>query len=403
MSKRKRIAIITTWFPPKNGVAVNRMKAFAEYLSKDFDVSVFSEGEYSDSLEEKCNVHYLKSAAWGKWIKHSTNDSKPIHHLKSLCNVFVAKLGMSPFSSWKNKVLESLERENHKHPFDVVISSFSPVEPLEVGMAFKKKFPKLKWIVDFRDGFSNNPNINEHTRRQRQLFEKEINEYVDVVTTVSEPLLKEFKQNIPEAKFYQEIRNGYNHSLNKSVNRNDIFTIGFSGTLYGLNKPDIFFKVLNQLIESKQLPEEIKLKFVGTSQNFSIPIGLKSKVEFLPKVPYNDAIHEMSTADVNLLLLAPVAQKGIYSGKLFDYLSVEKPILAMIDTNDVAAELIREHKAGFVADFYNETEIAEVTLQAYQLWEKKEALDIDKSKTERLHRKYQVEKLSNLIHQILAE
>ena len=44
-SKNKKIALITTWYPPINGIAVNRMNAFANYLSERFEVEVFCLGK----------------------------------------------------------------------------------------------------------------------------------------------------------------------------------------------------------------------------------------------------------------------------------------------------------------------------------------------------------------------
>ena len=39
--KKKHIILVTTWFPPANSVAVNRMEAFVRYFDKDvFEIDV---------------------------------------------------------------------------------------------------------------------------------------------------------------------------------------------------------------------------------------------------------------------------------------------------------------------------------------------------------------------------
>ena len=53
-----------------------------------------------------------------------------------------------------------------------------------------------------------------------------------------------------------------------------------------------------------------------------------------------------------LLLLIPDAGgrgKGVLSGKVFEYLAAERPILAAVPPDGAAAELIRETGAGIVA------------------------------------------------------
>ena len=53
-----------------------------------------------------------------------------------------------------------------------------------------------------------------------------------------------------------------------------------------------------------------------------------------------------------LLLLIPEAGgrgRGVLSGKVFEYLAAERPILAVVPPDGAAAELIRETGAGVVA------------------------------------------------------
>jgi len=103
------------------------------------------------------------------------------------------------------------------------------------------------------------------------------------------------------------------------------------------------------------------------------------------------------------LILPADDRKGVYSGKLFDYLSVKKPIIAVIDLNDVAAQLIQQLNAGYVADFNNPNDIASSILAAFSLWKNKVSLDVDDEKFALLHRKHQVKKLELLIHKLLKQ
>ena len=68
-----RIALITVWFQPNNGVAVNRMNTFANYLGKDFNLEVFTLGKENKTISTDFGkVHYLKTNRFWDKIKHKT-------------------------------------------------------------------------------------------------------------------------------------------------------------------------------------------------------------------------------------------------------------------------------------------------------------------------------------------
>jgi hypothetical protein len=95
--------------------------------------------------------------------------------------------------------------------------------------------------------------------------------------------------------------------------------------------------------------------------------------------------------------------KGVYTGKLFEYISAQKPILGLIDVEDVAAKLILETKSGEVVDFYNVDEIKKAILEIQEGWRVKKMLSIDAEKVKLLHRREQVKQLEKLIGELLKD
>ena len=59
-------------------------------------------------------------------------------------------------------------------------------------------------------------------------------------------------------------------------------------------------------------------------------------------------IHQMSRESQMLLLLKweDPQERGIYTGKIFEYLAARRPILATGGSSDVVTELLNETKAG---------------------------------------------------------
>jgi glycosyltransferase involved in cell wall biosynthesis len=193
------------------------------------------------------------------------------------------------------------------------------------------------------------------------------------------------------------VRNGFDHTLKPIKNFNTEFTFTYAGTFYGKRKPDTFFKAMLALHADGKLPLHWKIQFIGTHHNFSIPVEFKDNSVFLEAVSNDTAVELLAKSDCNLLIHPPSEAKGIFTGKLFDYLSVYKPILALVDKEDVAAELIADCGAGFSCDFYSISEIKTAILEIIELWSNQELLDYQGNKIQQLHRRDKVKKLEKLL------
>ena len=402
MIKKKRIALITTWFPPKNGVAVNRMHAFAKYLSDDYEVEVFTDDVTTKTIEgEKFLIHYVSSDSVLNNLKHKTTDNWFRHNFISVVNVTKGILGYSTLSKWVKSTLSKLREQHANKPFDVIISSFSPFEPHLVAHHFVKQ-TQLPWIADMRDEMSKNPFATLGEKKQLIKQEREVGNYAMAITSVSYPILNDFKSLLPRVKYFEELRNGFDHDLKFELSAiNEIYTIGYFGNFYGQRKPDTFFKAIENLKKSKDIV--IKFKIVGAHKTFSIPNSLRQYVEILPPMDYLNAVKYMETMDANVLIHPAGVHKGVYTGKLFDYISVGKPVIGIIDKEDVAAELIQEFSCGYIADFYDVEEIETILLHAYNDWKNGIVKRASDQEIATLHRKNEVKKLSKLIEKLTAQ
>jgi glycosyltransferase involved in cell wall biosynthesis len=70
----------------------------------------------------------------------------------------------------------------------------------------------------------------------------------------------------------------------------------------------------------------------------------------LPYAPRREALQLQRDSEALLLLIPDAAGrgKGVLSGKVFEYLAAERPILALVPPDGAAAELIRDAGAGVV-------------------------------------------------------
>jgi glycosyltransferase involved in cell wall biosynthesis len=405
LEKHKRLALITNWYPPKSGVAVNRMKAFANYLSLDYVVEVFCDGleNKTEIINDRLIVHFIESKHILDQLKSNPKDFKLLHNVKTALRILASKIWQEPLKNWKKETLARLKKVHEKDPFDIIVSSYAPKDPHQIALQFKNDFPNVKWLADMRDEMYLNQNIHGKIKLELKKLEEEIAEVVDGIISVSEPIVKAFKENYPHILFFDEIRNGFDFdrsSLLKSEVENNNVKIGYFGTFYGGRKPERFF---NAIIEVQtDFPElTIEIHLVGTHKNFDIPSKLQNNVIMHPPMPYTKAIEFMHSMDANLLVEPISERKGIFTGKIFDYLAVKKPIIAIVDTTDVAADLIQEMNAGYIASFDDAKDQAEMISLFFKDFSNHKIMAGSEEQINTLHRKESVKKLSLFINKML--
>lgn len=400
MSANKHIGLITVWFPPQQSVATNRMLAFAEYLSLKNDIDVFAlmQDEKTLAWSKNVTIHYNASSSIFELLKDKQTDGALLHKFKVGTRILLSKFIRNPLSKWQQKTLSKLKEIHRNNPFDCIISSFSPQEAHLVAIEFKKEFPDVKWIADMRDEMSANPYIDETTKNTLGVVEQKVNDFADAITSVSMPILLDFKKLLPNVNVFEEIRNGFNHDFNRDTSAcssKNVFSLGYFGTFYGAIKPNIVFSALTEIKKSELFNFEIHL--YGVHSNFVIPREIENNVRIFPQLSYTDAIEKMASYSCNILINPASKRKGVYTGKLFDYISVQKPVLAFLDKKDVAAKLIQEFDCGYVAEFSDLEENKQIILEAYNDWEINNIKYATDEQVQSLHRKKQVEKLNELI------
>ncbi len=404
--KTKRIALVTTWFPPLNGVAVSRMNAFANYLSEEFQVEVFCLGEKSEKLQktERLSVHFSTSNKLFEKLKSNQADNKLVHNAKTALRIGLKYIVKNPLDSWKKATIQKLKTRHKEETFDLIISSYSPQEAHLVAIEFCKEFSNVPWIADMRDEMSSNPYIDLNTKNMLKAIEEDVNKYASAITSVSKPIVEEFRQICPSVSFFEEIRNGFDHDLklDNAASQDNEFKLGYFGSFYGARKPDFVF---NALVEIKKENPELKFSvhIYGAHNNYSIPSAIKEDVFKYAGLNYIDAVKEMNRLDGNILIHPRTKHKGVFSGKIFDYISAEKPVLAFVDKDDVAAELVNELHCGYVAEFEDHTENKKIILEAFNAKLNNDLKIASAEAIASLHRKNQVQKLAELINQLTSK
>ena len=398
--KKKHIILVTTWFPPANSVAVNRMEALVRYIDKDvFEIDVVTLKSEGDPFEmEGVTVHYLDNDMLFKKATFLKPVPYLIHKAKALYNIILLTFQKNEFRAWQKRAIAKVRTLLDKYGEETtVISSYEPIAAHLVPLQLKKEGRKFHWVPDCRDEIAQNPSIVKSLRRFYRQAESDVLAHADLLTTVSAPILEGFRSNSAnDALQFAEIRNGYDFEVDKTALFNEVFTMTTVGTFYGKRQPYTLFQALEQFLR-KNKEAKVRLRLIGAGHSVLIPAGLRDWVETTGKIPHLEAIQCMQQADALVLTLPKVEQKGVYSGKLFEYLGCHRPIIATVDPDDVAAQLIRECRAGFIADFDCVDDIEKAIEDAYRLWAEKKTLPYNDELIAKHHRKNQIGILNNLI------
>jgi glycosyltransferase involved in cell wall biosynthesis len=128
---------------------------------------------------------------------------------------------------------------------------------------------------------------------------------------------------------------------------------------------------------------------------------LGDRLELIDYLPHQRALELQRDSEANLLLLPDAAGRGrvVPSGKIFEYLAAERPILAAVPTDGAAAKLVRETGAGVVVAPEDEKGIREALLGLHARWKAGRLQEgyLSEEQRKSLSRQARVEELAELL------
>lgn len=403
------ILFVNTHFPPEQHISCYRNLAFANYLDKEkYDLHFFVSGEDDDNKEELpgVTIHRVANKGILKSIDFKRRKVVYLHKVFVLINLLLRFLLVYHNGYWIRRVVKKIIQLNNERRIDLIITQYGPIAPHKVGLRIKKIFPKVKWIADNRDHISEDPVLPYIVKESLKRVEKKVLNNADAITAVSKPILDSFRLNCSiKNQLFVEIRNGYDFECDSSekIKKDDLFVIRYIGSFYGGRKPNNFFKALSDFAK-KIGTDNFLFEYAGKNSHIYIPDDLRNSVKYLGFVDHKRAIELMCSSDV-LLLLHPAVPgiKGVYTGKLFEYLATRKPVLALVDTDDVAANLINDANAGYVCENEDITGIVKNLNKLYKNWMAGVKLEYNEKLINEHHRKKQVKRMEKVIDQLLGE
>ncbi len=388
--EQKKVLILSYYWPPSGGSGVQRWMYFAKYL-KEFGViptvitvdekyaSYPSKDESFVELIKDIEVYktktleplrfysFLKSGKSNKVVPQGNVGGKKKGILDKIATYVRANFFMPDARVGWNKYAYSKAKDLiQKEHFDLIITTGPPHSTHLVGQQLKKDLG-IKWMVDFRDPWTEvyYNNLFKRTKKNEAkdiAMELAVLNEADKVLTVGPSMLKLLADKVPSqpTKFHF-IYNGFDSDKFKKLNKstNEVFTIRYVGTLTENYPYKSLIKALNQVKIENAL---LKLELIGNIETSVLEYFKKHcliNTQNIPSVSHNEAIQHMKNADL-LLLLLPFMENAqiMLTGKLFEYLATDNPILCIGNRIADAADIVDRLEN---SQSFEDTEITQIT------------------------------------------
>lgn len=272
-----------------------------------------------------------------------------------------------------------------EQPYDVVISTSPPLATHLVAALLKLKYGVV-WIADFRDPLRGNPfRTLLRGRLYDWILEAAIVRLADVVILNTDGATDACRQRHPRyAGKMHLIWNGYDPSDEPAASlpgNPELYRIVHLGSLYGGRHPGILVGALARLVATGKIdPARTRLELIGTYEPGSQWMAADSwrqldahgMLEYQNEMrPRPVAQQAMATADCLLLLDINETGAGVQvPGKLFEYIRVGRPILAVTNKGSAVERILARAGVPYTCVFADEGEAeVEAKLLAHLAYE----------------------------------
>lgn len=335
----KKVLMVAQYFPPASGVGTFRATKFVKYLS------VFGWKPIVLTVREDA---YPKGVLIDRELEKDVPQDVRVYRTKIWRNKIINNEGIRWIPFLLFFLVKVIRRERPK----VIYLTGGPFFPLIVGPVAKLLF-RLPYVVDLRDPWGlAKCEISTQSLKSRlgkfltNITEPLIIKFASKVICVSTNMYKEYLKAYPcHSNKFLVITNGYDPSDIAKIE--PVKFANFTGAYVGkfrtseaFRDPTPFFQAM-KILQRQGI--DIRYVHVGVKEEEIIALAKKNGVinliDFIGQCSYRKALAYTKGAD--LLLLIGGGQKTEQTGKVFDYLGCNRPILALAPADGGIAEIVR--------------------------------------------------------------
>ena len=424
---KKKVLIISYYWPPAGGPGVQRWLKFVKYLP-DFNV------EPIVYIPENPNYPIVDESLVSEVSKHITILKHPIKEPYRLAGVFSKKssktiskgiISEQKKQSFIEKVMLYIRgnffipdaRKNWVKPSVAYLNNYISKENIEtiittgpphslhlIGLKLKEQIG-VKWLADFRDpwttiGYHKQLKLTQASKEKHKALEKQVLNAADQIIVTSFTTKTEFQQIT--SKPIEVITNGYDNETLIDFEMDNKFTLSHIGSLLSKRNPKILWKVLRDLVsENADFSKDFQLNFIGAvSENALNSINsymLSNYINNIGYVSHKEAVVFQKKSQILLLIeINSEDTKCIIPGKLFEYMISNRPIIAIGPKDSDVEKIIKETNTGNYFNYSDYESLKRIILDHYKAFQNK-TLQSYPIGLQKYHRKALTQTLSKLL------
>ncbi|MGE5689141.1 MAG: glycosyltransferase family 4 protein [Pseudomonadota bacterium] len=414
-----KLLLVSLYFPPAGGAGVQRPLKFAAHLpALGIETHVLAPDDpkwvHADPdlpLPTQAWVHRARYLGpKGRKPAEELHGKEGLERAATQARLaFRRVLVPDENVTWNLTAIPAAIRIARREGIDVVMTTSPPSSVHLVGAAVKRA-TRARWIADLRDSLVAHPHRRAESLavRTKEQGEAQVAKLVarqaDAIVCAAEAIAEETRGLAPRGRVVT-ITNGsdFDDFAGLEHRPSDRFRITHTGSFFGKRSPRPFLDAL-----ARSGLEDVTARFVGdfrsADREWAEGLGLGDRLELVPYVPRRRSLELQRDSEVLLLLIPEAGGRGtgVLSGKVFEYLAAERPILACVPPGGAAAALIRDAGAGVVAPPDDPEAIAAALRDLHGRWRAGEldGTPLTEAWRERLSRETRAEELADLVREL---
>lgn len=385
------LLVVAYNFPPCSVSGTHRTLAFVKYLEQagwrstvlcaqnpahpERDESLMAQIPVRTRITRTVDLNLL---AWPEWLwgrvrragkdgsdpNPAVPESDGWNPLRSFKHSLARRL--RPFNrcpGWYRATVRTGRRLLQLHPVDALYSSGPPWTTHLAACQLAREF-QIPWVADFRDPWVANPFAPPDARlaQRDKVDEASVVSQADTVVCVLDTMRRDLLARYPRRSPADlvTIMNGFDPAYFVALDSNTgtparsagaPLTILHAGQVYGPRRVEPLLHGLKEWIRAEPaMATSVRLHLIGGSGPHVASLrsrvsasGTAEWVEVEPEIPHAEALRRLADAAVLLLIgFSGPGEQYQMSGKIFEYLALRRPILALAPPSSPVGNVLRE-------------------------------------------------------------
>ena len=368
------IVVIAYYWPPAGGPGVQRWLGFTQHFAENGykPIVIVPDNPFYPQVDaslldtaieelEVIRVPIIEPLRWASRLGFSSTKEYAKGLLPNRPKGWVQKLLFTIRGSlfvpdsrifWVKAVTRVVNRLIQERSIRLLITTGPPHSVHLAGLKLASQTRGLKWIADFRDpwtdiGYHRLLPMGAFAIKRHQHLEAEVLKKASLVLTTTQHLAHHYKR-----KYHiicESITNGFSE-LNPTVDEaTEEFILLHIGSLFAHRNPERLWRSIQMIsMQEKHASSKMKLWFVGEVDE-AVKASLRAhdledQCSFFGYVS-KDKLHEY-TSKASLLLLVEGdsdAYDYVIPGKLFEYLSIQAPLMIIGPKGWEVTEMVKDY------------------------------------------------------------